>query len=309
MSFNIEGFARYEADNDPQTFTSFNAADQMNLITNNTDDGDFELNIGETVDLSPGGGDREYVGTINIAGTDAPVFLGAGGDYLVLAPEGSGLVEADFPATIADGDITAQSLLMCFTENTLIQTPQGQIKVCDLKIGDSILTAEGQLTPILWIGVQKVSLRFSQNNERLLPITLTASSLGENIPNEDLTVSNDHAFLVDGILATAGSLVNGSSIYRVPAPELEDDRITYYHIETENHELILANNAPAETFIDNVSRSTFDNFQEYIDLYSSERSMGELPMARAMSPRQLPNAIKEKLARQAQAIGAKRTAA
>lgn len=96
--------------------------------------------------------------------------------------------------------------------------------------------------------------------------------------------------------------MNGTSITRVPLSEV-DETFKVYHIETENHELILANNTPAETFIDNVSRSSFDNYQEYVDLYGEEREMDEMDLPRAMSPRQLPKSIKARLAQRAIELG------
>jgi hypothetical protein len=70
---------------------------------------------------------------------------------------------------------------------------------------------------------------------------------------------------------------------------------TVYHIETEAHEIILANGAPAETFIDNVSRRAFDNYAEFEALYGDVPEMEELPYPRAMSARQVPGRIRHKL--------------
>jgi hypothetical protein len=53
--------------------------------------------------------------------------------------------------------------------------------------------------------------------------------------------------------------VTGTSIVQAPAPET----FTYYQVELEDHSLLLANNVPAESFIDNVDRLAFDNWNEY----------------------------------------------
>jgi hypothetical protein len=71
---------------------------------------------------------------------------------------------------------------------------------------------------------------------------------------------------------------------------------TVYHIETEEHEIILANGAPAETFIDDVSRRAFDNFAEFEALYGDVPEMDELDYPRAMSARQVPETIRRTLA-------------
>ena len=98
---------------------------------------------------------------------------------------------------------------------------------------------------------------------------IAAGALGDNLPIRDLRLTSDHALLIDDVLVQAGALVNGSTIRRIPNAEL-GERFTVFHIETENHEVILAEGTPAETFIDNVSRRRFDNFAEYEALYGAD---------------------------------------
>jgi hypothetical protein len=105
---------------------------------------------------------------------------------------------------------------------------------------------------------------------------------------------------VDGVLVQAGALVNHTSITRVTQP---GERFTYYHIETEDHALILVEGAPAETFVDNVTRCTFDNYAEYEALFGEETVIPELDQPRAMSQRQVPRATRERLAAVATALG------
>ena len=123
------------------------------------------------------------------------------------------------------------------------------------------------------------------------------------MPHSDLTVTADHAMLVDGVLCEAGSLVNGTTITRVPLSEFGEN-YTVYHVETENHEIILANGAPAETFVDNVSRRAFDNYAEFEMLCDDQPEMKELPYPRASNARHLPVRVKNLLG-----IGSKRKSA
>jgi hypothetical protein len=102
-----------------------------------------------------------------------------------------------------------------------------------------------------------------------------------------------------GILLQAGALVNGNSITReARMPEI----FTYYHVEVANHELILAEGAPTETFVDNVDRMAFDNWAEHQALYGGEAEIVEMPYPRARSARQLPMAMRRLLAARAAAI-------
>ncbi len=50
------------------------------------------------------------------------------------------------------------------------------------------------------------------------------------------------------------------------------DSVTYYHIETEKHEVIFAENCPAETFLDENFRAQFQNAQEFHSLYPNHRA-------------------------------------
>ncbi|MEM9224835.1 MAG: Hint domain-containing protein, partial [Pseudomonadota bacterium] len=70
------------------------------------------------------------------------------------------------------------------------------------------------------------------------------------------------------------------------------ERVTYYHVETEMHDVILANGAPAETFVDYRTRRAFENYAEYEALFGKdERNLPEMTLPRAMSRRQVPGRI------------------
>ena len=127
------------------------------------------------------------------------------------------------------------------------------------------------------------------------PVHIAAGALGEGLPTRDLRLTADHALLIDGVLVHAGALVNGTTILRIPMALGE--RLVVYHIETEQHEVVLAEGAPAETFIDNVTRTRFDNYAEYEALYGAAiDAMEELPQPRAMSSRQVPHSIRARIA-------------
>ena len=75
------------------------------------------------------------------------------------------------------------------------------------------------------------------------------------------------------------------------------ERFVVYHIETKDHEVVLAEGAPAETFIDNVTRRVFDNYSEFAALYgSTPEPLAELSQPRAMSVRQVPPTVRDRIA-------------
>ena len=180
----------------------------------------------------------------------------------------------------------------CFAEGTLISTPSGEAKVQDLSNGNLITTQDGRAVPVKWVGRQ--TLRKWRHGAHMQPVRIRAGALGNGLPHTDLTVTADHGMVIDGMVINASALVNGHSIDFVPMDELEDS-FTVYHIETEAHDVILANGAPSETFVDAVTRSHFDNYQEYLDLYGAERIIREMPLPRIASARLVPQEIKDRL--------------
>jgi hypothetical protein len=139
---------------------------------------------------------------------------------------------------------------------------------------------------VRWIGLNTVSTRFA-DPLCVLPIRVRAGALAENRPTRDLLLSPQHALLVEDILIQAGALVNGVSVIRERnVPEV----FTYYHVELADHALVLAEGTPAETFVDNIHRSAFDNWEEHEALYG-DAPIAEMPYPRAQSYRQVPLAI------------------
>ena len=247
-----------------------------NISEQDTNPNDGTVAVGD--DVLWDGGTYEVLGVT--ADGDPIIQLSGGGLPRVLSDNGS----------IATVGSAATAYALCFAEGTRISTPFGSCTVETLGIGDQVLTTEGAAVPVKWIGRQTVSTRFGPA-ERLLPVRFAAGSLGDGLPETDLTVTADHGMLIDEVICHAGALVNGLTITRVPLSEM-GATYTVYHIETEAHEIILANGAPAETFIDNVSRRAFDNFAEFEALYGDVPEMQELDYPRAMSARQVPGRIR-----------------
>jgi hypothetical protein len=192
------------------------------------------------------------------------------------------------------------TLTICFMAGTMIRTPDGEVAVEALKPGDLVLTTTGEAKPVNWVGRQTVSKRFA-DPLRSYPIRVRAGALDDNTPVRDLLISPDHALLVGGVMVQAGALVNGTSITR---ERTIPDTFVYYHVELDDHSLIFAEGAPAETFVDNVDRMNFDNWSEYQALYPNGKTVEELPYPRAKSHRQVPVPLRVALAERALGLGA-----
>ena len=203
-------------------------------------------------------------------------------------------------------DIAAgEPYTICFMAGTAIATPNGARAVETLAIGDNVVTADGTVQPVKWIGRQTIATHFA-DPLRVNPIRVRAGALGDNLPVRDLLISPDHALLVDGVLVQAAALVNGLSIVRETPAETG---FIYYHVELADHSLILAEGVAAETFVDNVERMAFDNWAEHQALYPQGATVGEMELPRAKSHRQVPQSTRSRLLARAEDLFAMARAA
>ena len=154
----------------------------------------------------------------------------------------------------------------CYRAGTRIATPAGDTPVEALAIGDRVLTADGSHKPIKWLGRRAYSGRFAAGKPHLLPVHFAAGALGNGRPLRPLWVSPQHAMLVDGALIPAICLVNGVSIVQETAVE----RIEYVHVELDRHDVIFAEGAASETYINDDNRLMFHNAAEYAALYGAD---------------------------------------
>ncbi|MBS7545778.1 Hint domain-containing protein [Ancylobacter oerskovii] len=253
-------------------------------VTEGTDDGVFSVSETLVIEPAPAGmiPPVTYLGTIDggIAVQD-----GNGSYYWVTNRTYEPSDETPFSAVDSPA---------CFLAGTLIATPEGAVPVERLKAGDLVRTVGGAARPVRWLGRQTVSTRFT-DPLRVLPVRIEAGALGEGVPARDLHLSADHALWLDGLLVQAGALVNDVTITRrADVPE----SFVYYHVELDDHALILAEGVPAESFVDNVSRRRFDNWQE-APAREPNGAMREIDLPRVKSSRQLPPALARRLAERA----------
>ena len=178
--------------------------------------------------------------------------------------------EAQFSTLPSFGNVEIDTGVACYCPGTLIATARGEVPVERLSIGDKVMTASGSLRPIKWIGTRSYGGRFIMGRKDILPVCFKAGSLGDDAPRHDLWISPRHAMYFENesgsVLVEAKDLINGVSI--VQAEQV--DEVEYFHIELETHDVILAEGALSETFVDDDSRAMFHNAHEYALLYPED---------------------------------------
>jgi hypothetical protein len=154
----------------------------------------------------------------------------------------------------------------CYCRGTRVLTPAGEVAVEELAIGDWVVTLSGGFRPIRWIGRRAYTGRFIAENREVLPIRIIAGALSEGVPARDLALSPEHSLCIDGVLVQSKHLVNGMTI--VQAKDVEE--VEYFHIELDNHDVLFAEGAAAETYVDCDNRLMFANGAEFAALYPDD---------------------------------------
>ena len=287
------------------TISDFNNTGTITLAVNDpTNDGMSNpiLNLGQ---VFSGNWQVEFVHATNTALNHTVGFVTAADGGNITAPAGEYSAIKFTNASGFGGAFEVQSLtatIVCYLEGTGIDTPAGSIKVEDLQPGDTVLTADGGTTTVQWVGKQPVETRLT-HPARVNPIRIAAGAIADGVPARDLYVSPDHAIEIDGLLVNASALINGKSITMVQKMPLEG--FNYYHVETDAHEVILAEGCPAESYVDMPDRSSFVNGAERADV----AAIAEMDLPRITARRLLPQALVDRLAERADRLAMRKTRA
>ncbi|AWN55919.1 hypothetical protein DK412_28520 [Methylobacterium sp. 17Sr1-1] len=154
---------------------------------------------------------------------------------------------------------------VCFTTGTRIRTARGEVAVEELRIGDQAVTASGALRPLVWIGHRAIAGAGTALPPQQQPIRIRAGAFRSGLPARDLFLSPGHPVLVGAGADGAGGhlvpimcLINGTSITREPATA-----VTYWHVELDAHDILLAEGLPAESYLDWGDRPFFEEGSDY----------------------------------------------
>jgi hypothetical protein len=203
------------------------------------------LSSNDTVDLSG------FLAVSKTFANNTLVLTDAGGAQDTLTIQGA-FTSSSFQLS-SDGN-NGTNITVCFAAGTHIDTPDGEVPVEQLQIGDLVLTAHNGPRAVTWIGQGKV-LATRGRRSAATPVIVHKGALADNVPNRDLYVTKAHSLYIDDVLIPVEFLVNHRTI-------LWDDRaqeVAIYHVELDSHDVLIANGAPAESYRDDGNRWLFQN--------------------------------------------------
>ena len=196
--------------------------------------------------------------TIVLSGLTDVTGLSFNGNTLTVSESLSAGLQLVFntPSALNFGVVNGSTDLFipCFLPGTLIRTDRGEVPVEALSVGARIETVSGRLRQLCWIGQGK-ALATRNRRSAATPVIVRKGALADNVPHQDLRITKGHSLYLDGVLIPAEFLVNHRSI-------LWDDRaqeVTVFHLELDEHDVLLANGAPAESYRDDGNRWLFQN--------------------------------------------------
>ena len=210
-------------------------------------------------------GAKSYTITLIETGTgSAPLLM-----FLdEMPPQGRDLWVVHHTLDVMQGRAVTQSQggVICFTPDTMIETPDGRKLIQDLREGDLIQTKDNGAQEILWKGSRKMTGARLFAMPKLRPIRFRAGALGIERPDQELLVSPEHRMLIKGIVArslfntpevlvSARDLVNGTTV----TVDVALREVTYIHLMLESHQVLWANGVETESFHPaNTALSTLD---------------------------------------------------
>ncbi|WP_425052999.1 Hint domain-containing protein [Psychromarinibacter sp. S121] len=160
---------------------------------------------------------------------------------------------ANFTYSVEDGlghtdtGFVTVSTVPCFVTGTMIRTPNGEVPVERLRVGDLVETQDNGPQPLRWIG-----RRVTEAAGDFAPIHIDANTFGDHRP---LRVSPQHRVLIRDVLSellfgepevlvAAKHLVNGRSVRQVVGGTVE-----YVHLLFDAHEVVFSEGLPTESFL------------------------------------------------------------
>ena len=166
-----------------------------------------------------------------------------------------------YPLAVADST-TMVADAACYREGTRIRTVRGEVAVEDLAVGDGVVTASGRVRAIGWIGRRRLDCARHPNPGNVWPVRVRAHAFGENLPHRDLWLSPGHNIACEGVLMPISALLNGQSV-----EQIKQDRVEYWHVELDAHDVILAEGFPAESYLDCGNRTAFANGGAFVEAH------------------------------------------
>ena len=184
----------------------------------------------------------------------------------------------------------------CFLSGSLIRTPDGEIPVEAIVSGDKIIAyvaGSEEIREVIWTAQSHCDVQPHLSDDLAgYPVRILRGAIADGVPSKDMLITAEHCLLLNGKFVPARMLVNNRSIFF-------DKSITsyeYYHIETTQHSVIMADGMLTESYLNTANHRSFHVKGNVISLIPRH----QLTWADAAAPLDVSRDFVEPLFRQAE---------
>ena len=150
----------------------------------------------------------------------------------------------------------------CYGRGTRLRAERGEVAIEDLAVGDRLMVASGGFRPVVWLGRRRLDIKRHPRPDEVRPVRVCAGAFGPGLPGADLRLSPGHNLAFDDALIPVSALVNGITIAREA-----DEKVEYWHVELDAHDVIFAEGLRAESYLDTGNRAAFENGAAYVEAH------------------------------------------
>ncbi|WP_227004807.1 Hint domain-containing protein [Acetobacter senegalensis] len=246
--------------------------------------------------------------TITLQGSDGNDIA----SYSVTIADGANVPTGTYNNSVNSQDLATNPLKItyangntyigaCFLSDSMIRTPEGDVAVQDIQVGDSVVAyvdGQQQVRKVVWAGKTRVAVKAGlPDDEAGYPVRILKDALAEGVPYKDMLVTPEHCLFFNGLFTPVRMLVNGASIFY-------DHSITsydYYHIETEQHSVIVADGVMTESYLDTGNRGSFRQEGTVVSLNAGSHKTARTWAEDAAAPLVVAQAVVEPIFRKIEA--------
>ncbi|MBO1359588.1 Hint domain-containing protein [Acetobacter sacchari] len=187
-------------------------------------------------------------GSVTLTTSDGSSYTYSGIQFASDVPTGTQTV------TAVNGEA-----VVCFLADSMIATANGEVAVQDIRIGDSLVAfdwrrGENVTRTVVWVGKARAVIKPDlPDDEAGYPVRIVKDAIAVGVPYKDMLITAEHCLFFEGKFVPARMLVNGRSI----SYDKSFTSYDYYHIETTDHSVIVADGVHTESYLDTGNRGSF----------------------------------------------------
>lgn len=196
--------------------------------------------------------------------------------------------------------------ITCFLAGSMIRTADGEVAVENIQVGDQLVAFDWKsgcetLRPVIWAGRARARIRPDlPDDEAGWPVRVLKDAISDGVPYKDMLITAEHCLFFKDRFIPVRMLVNQVSIFY-------DKSLTdydYYHVETSQHSVVMADGMLTESYLDTGNRGSFKQVGRVVTLGAGRRNWAEHGAAPLCVARERVEPVFQALVQRADATGA-----